>query len=151
MAGQLLGESAGHLVTIVLSVLALIGVYYLVDHARRISKRRWFAANDVKDAANQLRFVMAAAFRKKKVMSSGEYRVFRVVEEQVRMQRRGYRVMSQTSLGEIIDSNDRRAFSSINSKRVDILIVAPSGYPVGVLEVQGAGASSARCRGEGRG
>jgi hypothetical protein len=139
MPGQLLGEGAGYLVTIVLCVLALIGVYYLFDHTRRISKRRWFAANDVKDATNQLRFVMAASFRKKKVMSSDEYRVFRVVEEQVRVHRRGYRVMSQTSLGEIINSNDRRAFQSINSKRADILIVAPSGYPVGVLEVQGAG------------
>lgn len=94
---------------------------------------------EVRDAADQLRAVMGADFRKKRLMNSGEYRVFRIVEEQVLAHGRGYRAMAQTNLGEILDSNDRRAFASINSKRVDILIVGPSGLPIGAIEFQGAG------------
>jgi hypothetical protein len=115
---------------------AALGVYHLIFRINQASKRYFFAANSVKNTANQLRFVMAASFHKKKVMSKAEYRVFRVVEEQVRHQR-GYRVLSQTSLGEIIGSDDKRAFNSVNSKRVDILIISSSGHPVAAIEYQG--------------
>jgi hypothetical protein len=138
MAEHLFGSGADAAMWALIA-MALVGVYYLFDHASRIARRGWHAANNVKDAANQLRFVMAASFDKKKVMNRGEYRVFRIVEEEVLAHRRGYRVMSQTSLGEIIGSNDRRAFESINSKRVDVLVIAPSGYPVGAIEFHGQG------------
>ncbi|WP_457938916.1 DUF2726 domain-containing protein [Mesorhizobium sp. 10J20-29] len=91
------------------------------------------------DSASQLRHVMSADFFKKKVMSKSEYRVFRIVESEVQAQRNGCRVLSQTSLGEVIGSNDSKAFASINSKRVDILIMGPYGEPVAAIEYQGGG------------
>jgi Protein of unknown function (DUF2726) len=91
------------------------------------------------DSADQLRHVMAAAFHKKKVMNKEEYRVFRIVEGEVQAQRNGCRVLSQTSLGEIIGSDDKKAFDSVNSKRVDILIMGPYGDPIAAIEYQGAG------------
>jgi hypothetical protein len=91
------------------------------------------------DSADQLRHVMTATFQKKKVMNKEEYRVFRVVEAEVQAQRNGCRVLSQTSLGEIIGSNDKKAFDSINSKRVDILIMGPYGDPIAAIEYQGVG------------
>jgi hypothetical protein len=91
------------------------------------------------DSASQLRHVMSADFFKKKVMSKSEYRDFRIVESEVQAQRNGCRVLSQTSLGEVIGSNDSKAFASINSKRVDILIMGPYGEPVAAIEYQGGG------------
>jgi hypothetical protein len=73
------------------------------------------------------------------VMSKEEYRVFKVVEAEVRSVGKGFRVLSQTSLGEIIGSDDQKAFSSINSKRVDILIMNAFGEPIAAFEYQGGG------------
>lgn len=91
------------------------------------------------DSASQLRHVMAASFYKKKVMSKAEYKVFKVVESEIQARRDGCRVLSQTSLGEIIGSDSEKAFYSVNSKRVDILIMGPYGDPIAVLEYQGSG------------
>lgn len=53
--------------------------------------------------------------------------------------RRGYRVFAQSNLGEILASRDEQAFRSINSKRVDILIVDQGSWPVLAVEYQGGG------------
>lgn len=82
---------------------------------------------------------MAGSFKRQRVLSPLEYRVFQIVEGEAAAQRAGYRVFAQTSLGEIITSNDRDAFSSINSKRVDILVVDPGGWPFLAVEFQGDG------------
>jgi hypothetical protein len=116
---------------------ALLGVYHLVFRANLALKRQRAAANSLRDTSNQLRLVMAASFHRKKVMNRAEYRVFKAVEEQVRLRNAGYRVLSQTSLGEIIGSPDTRAFNCINSKRVDILVMSPFGDPVAAVEYQG--------------
>lgn len=91
------------------------------------------------DSASQLRHVMAATFYKKKVMSKAEYRIFKIVETEIANARKGYRVLSQTSLGEIIGSEDKKAFYSVNSKRVDVLVIGPYGDPLAAIEYQGQG------------
>lgn len=91
----------------------------------------------VGDAPTQLRHVMAATFSKRKVMSKNEYRVFRAIEEEVRGRPGGFRVLAQTSLGEILATEDKLAFGSINSKRVDCLVIDPYGSPVAAVEYQG--------------
>ena len=97
------------------------------------------STSPVGDSADQLRHVMGAAFQKKKVMSGGEYKVFKLIETEITALRNGCRVLSQTSLGEVIYSKNKEAHASINSKRVDILIIDSSGYPLAAVEVQGAG------------
>lgn len=82
---------------------------------------------------------MAASFEKQKLLSSAEYKVFRIVEGDIWAARRGYRVFAQTSLGEILRSPDDDAFHSINSKRVDILVVDQWGWPAVAIEYQGEG------------
>lgn len=72
-------------------------------------------------------------------MNRLEYRAFKIIEDDLAAARRGYRVFAQTSLGEILQSTDRNAFRSINSKRVDILVVDPGGWPVLAVEYQGCG------------
>lgn len=123
----------------VLWPLAALGIYYLLFLADKALRRRSFRANDVRDSANQLRYVMQASFSAKKVMTLAEYRVFKATEDEIRAGHGGCRVFSQTSLGEVLSSNDKRAFSSINAKRVDVLVVGREGFSVLAVEFQGKG------------
>jgi hypothetical protein len=116
-----------------------LAAYHVHFRVSLHNKRATATRNSVRDSANQLRFVMRAEFHKKKTMNKSEYQVFRTIEQEVRSINQGYRVFAQTSLGEIIGSDDGRAFNSINSKRVDILIIDPWGYPAAVFEYQGRG------------
>jgi hypothetical protein len=96
-------------------------------------------APDRSDPGQQLKAVMAAPFEKRRLLSLAEYQVFKIVEEETAAARRGHRVFAQTSLGEILSSPDNHAFHSINSKRVDILIVNKGGWPALAVEYQGNG------------
>jgi hypothetical protein len=82
---------------------------------------------------------MAASFETRRVLSRSEYHVFKVIEDDVAAARRGYRVFAQTSLGEILRSPCSNAFASINSKRADILVIDPYGWPILAVEYQGSG------------
>jgi Protein of unknown function (DUF2726) len=98
---------------------------------------------DLTDVGQQLNAVMAATFQRHQVMSRSEYRAFKIVEDDVAAAQRGYRVFAQSCLGEFLDSKIddayRSGFHSINSKRVDILVVDQAGWPVLAVEVQGRG------------
>ncbi|MBA3448889.1 MAG: DUF2726 domain-containing protein [Pseudaminobacter sp.] len=133
-----------------LAAVAFIGLFLFVTYPKASGSRFRFTkkhkpyfpvagTTSLGDSASQLRHVMAAAFYKKKVMSKSEYKVFRIVESEIQALRNGCRVLSQTSLGEIIGSDSEKAFASINSKRVDILIMGPYGDPIAAIEYQGSG------------
>jgi hypothetical protein len=93
----------------------------------------------VTDAADQLRIVMQASFEPRKLMSKNEARIFYQVEKAVQAAGLGWRVMAQVSLGEVLKSSDHRAHSTINSKRVDILLISGGGDPIAAIEYQGSG------------
>ncbi len=85
-------------------------------------------------------FVSRASFYKKKLMNKSEYRVFSTIEHWVaKNPHLGYRLFSQVSVGEYMGANDDNAFMSINSKRVDFLIVNPFGEALVAVEYQGEG------------
>lgn len=119
--------------------LVLLAAYHAHYRFSIYKKRNLNSKFTVKDPANQLRFVSSAYFEKKKIMNKEEYGLFSLVEECARNANRGYRTFAQTSLGEIIRSENQKAFDSINSKRVDILVVNPFGYPALAIEYQGSG------------
>jgi hypothetical protein len=91
------------------------------------------------DTGYQMNAVMGGSFEKRRLMNRSEYRVFQVIEQDVTTANRGFRVFAQTCLGEVLNSPDHDAFHSINSKRVDILIVDRGGWPVLAVEYQGPG------------
>lgn len=91
------------------------------------------------DAADQLRIVMQAAFERQKLLSREEARVFQHVERAVASAGLRWRTMAQVSLGEVLKTPDSRAYSTINSKRVDILLISSSGDPIAAIEYQGSG------------
>lgn len=90
-------------------------------------------------AAEQLKKVMSADFKARPLLNRSEHRLFGVVEKALQDFTKGWRVMGQVSLGEILASKDRDAYFAINSKRVDLLIVDTRSQPVCALEFQGQG------------
>jgi hypothetical protein len=112
---------------------------YPRTHYHRLFRFDRRQERDLTDVGQQLHAVMAGSFKRQRVLSPSEYRVFQIIEDEVAAQRAGYRVFAQTSLGEVITSDDRDAFSSINSKRVDILVIDPGGWPFLAVEFQGDG------------
>lgn len=94
---------------------------------------------DLTDSAEQLRIVSRAPFKARRVLSRQESLVFGAVEQSLKRQGSSWRVMAQVSLGEILSSPDPEAYRSINSKRVDILIVSDASHPIAAVEYQGSG------------
>lgn len=138
---------------LVILALAVFIVFMVARASGPVSRSRWRRSGrslpasgfeheqgrDLQDSGQQLHAVMAASFQKRKVLSSSEYQAFKIIEEQVTAAQRGHRVFAQTSLGEILRSASSNGFRSINSKRVDILVVDQAGWPVLAVEYQGSG------------
>ena len=91
------------------------------------------------DPAEQLRLVMDAGFEKRRLLSRSEAQVLYAAERAINTADLKWRVMAQVSLGEVLSSPDARAYSAINSKRVDLLIISRSGDPIAAIEYQGHG------------
>jgi hypothetical protein len=131
-------------------IAALISVFcvglllggFAFDHRRgkrARSNRPWQVGPDLTDIGVQLRAVMAAPFERKKLLNWSEYRAFKAIEEELADSGLGYRIFAQVNLGEILKSSDDTGYRSINSKRIDILVVNRGGWPVLAVECQGAG------------
>lgn len=89
------------------------------------------------DAADQLRIVMGAHFMARSLLNKSEARVFKELDRIVIGCNPGWQVMAQVSLGEILSSKDADAYSCINSKRVDLLLVDEDCQPRYAIEYQG--------------
>ncbi|MBX5213971.1 DUF2726 domain-containing protein [Rhizobium sp. NLR10a] len=90
-------------------------------------------------AVDQLRIVMRSNFTIQPLLNKSEARVFRELDSMVIGCNSSWQVMAQVSLGEILRSTDADAYSCINSKRVDLLLVDSSCQPRHVIEYQGGG------------
>jgi len=90
-------------------------------------------------AVQQLRIVMSADFAPRPLLNQGEARVFEELHQIVMRCKPGWRVMAQVSLGEILRSKNSEAFSCINSKRVDMLLVDETCQPRHAIEYHGDG------------
>ena len=140
------GVQGAVLALIALAIIIVVLAAYILSTPQRrrfrLYRPRRFDQQqrpDLTDVGQQLRAVMAGSFEKQRVLSTSEYRVFAIIEQEIRAQRAGYRVFAQTSLGEILRSSNQDAFRSINSKRVDILVVDGGGWPCLAIEYQGDG------------
>ncbi len=80
---------------------------------------------------------MGAAFRMRRLLNMSEARVFKELDRIVTGCNPAWQVMAQVSLGEILRSEDVEAYSCINSKRVDLLLVDADYQPRHAIEYQG--------------
>ena len=91
-----------------------------------------------------MEFISKVDFEPRRLLNKSEYSILQILEKTARDLGGGHRVMAQTSLGEIIapstvsGSEESRdlAFRSINSKRLDFLIIDRSGMPALAVEYQ---------------
>ena len=94
-----------------------------------------------------MEFISKVDFEPRRLLNKSEYGILQILEKTARDLGGGHRVMAQTSLGEIIapstvsGSEESRdlAFRSINSKRLDFLVIDRSGMPALAVEYQGHG------------
>lgn len=99
------------------------------------------------EPAAQMEFVSKVDFEQRPLLNQSEYRILRLLEEIARDTPGGHRVMAQTGLGQVLaprpasGSQEARdlAFGSINSKRLDFLVIDAYGMPVLAVEYQGQG------------
>lgn len=115
-----------------------------LDSAIRASERsaspnRAAPERAVADAADQLRVVMEARFAARPLLNSPERRLLAHLDWALAEEAPGWRAMGQVSLGEILASESKDAYSAINSKRVDLLIVDGECQPLLAVEFQGTG------------
>lgn len=109
------------------------------DNAGLAGPMEGSAALPVIDPFQQLRIAMGASFAKRRLLSKREVRILYAAERAIAAARLRWRVMAQVSLGEVLSSPDPRAYSTINSKRVDLLIISSRGEPLAAVEYQGSG------------
>lgn len=136
-----------------LSIIALILFFVLVyalklNRKRRVADREestsekykaWNTNYNNSNKKNAIELVAESNFYKKKIMNKSEFRVFKIIETMMSEKGGGYRVFSQTCLGQIIGSSDEAAFRAVNSKRIDFVIVEPFGNIAVAVEYQGGG------------
>jgi hypothetical protein len=89
--------------------------------------------------AEQLQLVMESDFTIQALLNKSEARVFKELDRIVIGCNPAWQVMAQVSLGEILRCNDAQAYSCINSKRVDLLLMDEDCQPRHAIEYQGKG------------
>ena len=80
---------------------------------------------------------MDADFTIQPLLNKSEARVFRQLDRIVISCNPKWQVMAQVSLGEILGSEDPKAYGCINTKRVDLLLMDEDCQPRHAIEYQG--------------
>ncbi|MDE2445894.1 MAG: DUF2726 domain-containing protein [Alphaproteobacteria bacterium] len=88
---------------------------------------------------DDIQYVLSAKFQRRRLLNFEEYELFQRLENLVSRNTEGLRLFAQVSLGEILESSDPAAFSRINSKRCDFLVVDKNCNPVIAIEYHGRG------------
>jgi hypothetical protein len=96
-------------------------------------------ASKALDSADQLRIVMEADFTPQALLNKSEARLFKELDRAVIARNPTWQVMAQVSLGEVLRCQDPQAYSCINSKRVDLLLMDSDCRPRHTIEYQGGG------------
>lgn len=140
---------------IFVAVIAVLLVIWAFKKPKRV--QNWSGSNDYRlnsgyqrgrnnfdlelDERKQddIQHVLGATFQKKRLLNYEEYILFQQLEDLVDRNTQGFRLFAQVSLGEILQSSDRAAFLTINSKRCDFLIIDRHSNALVVIEYHGRG------------
>ena len=106
---------------------------------RAVNPRTFTPSPRAWDGSEQLRLVMRASFNARPVLSRAELPVFYSARKAIETLGLPWCVLAQVSLGEVLGSGDAEAYRAINSKRVDLLLMAEDGQPIAAIEYQGSG------------
>ena len=150
------GIDADYVVMATVSMATFALAWTCLPRRSRYPRRSWkrthalaqtWNPHDISDPKTQMEVVARVEFEPQRLLNHGEYQLLLLIESVVRGLDAGLRVMAQTSMGEILQprkgsasSDDSHlAYRSINSKRLDFLVVNAGCVPVLAIEYQGAG------------
>jgi len=91
------------------------------------------------DPNEQIRHVLKADYRTRKVMNRSEYAVFAETRRLLERLGGGHHVFPQVPLGQILQTPCSEASRAVNAKRLDLLIVDAVGLPATAIEYHGGG------------
>lgn len=92
------------------------------------------------DTSKALKIALSNKYEKQRLYNKTEEEVFKLLVQLIYTHTKGqYKVNGQTSLGELLKTNNKYAFNVINYKRVDFCIIDKNFLPVAIIEVNGAG------------
>lgn len=103
--------------------------------------------DNLADPNHQMEAIAHADFETVPLLNREEARLLPLLEQATRKHGNGHRLMAQTSLGELLRPKSRiqgedslkRAYASINSKRLDFAIIDRFGHLALAIEYQGSG------------
>lgn len=131
---------------IAVAVCLLLRSYFRSRRRGRTGGTATITDRRLGNPAEQMRFVEAVAWETQPLLNKSEYPVLLLLESVAREVNGGFRVMAQTSLGEVLrpiktlnEEAEQLAYASINSKRVDFVIIDRTGRAVVAVEYQGTG------------
>lgn len=109
--------------------------------------RRLFSRRDMWKPELQAEVVSLAEFETAPLLNQSEKRLLPLLEDAVAREAPGFRVMAQTSMGEVLRPRpmparkdlEEAAYAAINSKRFDFTIIDRRGHLVAAIEYQGSG------------
>lgn len=78
-------------------------------------------------------------FRRKTLCNRLEQSAFFVLQQLVQRRGQGEIVLAQVSMGEVLQNTNYRAFLSVNSKRLDLLVINAKFEPLLAVEIDGSG------------
>ncbi|MXO91901.1 DUF2726 domain-containing protein [Pontixanthobacter aquaemixtae] len=141
-------NSPGPTFSLVMGLALAVGGLFLVvlvmGEKSKIGRNRayWAGRQQTKNgqlAIDQLDKVMSAQFYSRPLLNKPEGIVFKALDQAVLARNSDWQVMAQVSLGEFLGSRDKKAFLSVNSKRVDFALMDEKCRVVHALEYQGTG------------
>ncbi len=113
---------------------------YLDKHTPPDLKKH--SSQDKTATDERLQKVAAAGYKAKRLLNAPELRLLPILDKAAADFSPPYRVMAQTSLGEILDTPRATRYQTlnfINAKRLDFLIIDNHSNPVLAIEYQGSG------------
>ncbi|MDO5054916.1 MAG: DUF2726 domain-containing protein [Pasteurella oralis] len=120
-------------------IIAIFLKAAIIILTKKRKKNKYICSNS--NTFNKLEILSKAKFRKCSLMNKSEYTLYSRLSHLLDVQhaKQGFKLFSQVSMGEFIQSNDQNAFNLINNKRVDFLIIDKDCNPIVVIEYQGSG------------
>jgi len=127
--------------SIIVAILGLGFVIALINITLRkgVNHRAWNRAKgpNLRNYSNQIKFIEEASLYSRNPITYESFKaVYAVLDRSLEKE---YRILAEVSLGSFIRADSNLAFRSINSKRVDFLIIDASGDPQLAIEYHGSG------------
>ena len=120
----------------IIAALLILGIIRLRRRQRQKSDKN----NPILQRAREhLKAVRGAPFQPKPLANRLEKAAYQTAVDIVQKRHRNEQVLLQVSLGEILQSKDRRAYWAVNSKRVDLLVIDHELRPLVAIEIDGSG------------